>query len=91
MYRAALALLEYYGYLRPAWNHGRLKAALVSNMVEGRAVLSHREVEELETAYALRIQADYEPQPVSASEAREIVDVASRFVTQIEGVIHRET
>ena len=46
MFRAALALMEQYGYLRPAWNHGRLKGALVRSMVEERAILmklSHKE------------------------------------------------
>ncbi|MBI4640971.1 MAG: HEPN domain-containing protein [Candidatus Tectomicrobia bacterium] len=58
MFRAAIALMERYSYLRPSWNHGRLKGALVRTMVEERTILTHREVEELEAAYALRLEAD---------------------------------
>jgi len=89
--RAALALMEQYGYVRPAWNPGRLKGALVSNMVEGRAVLTRREVEQLELAYALRIQADYENQPVAPQDVQEILDTASSFIATIQGVIDHET
>ena len=84
MFRAALALMEQYSYVRPARNHGRLKGALVRNMVEGRAILTHREVEQVESVYTLRIQADYENQPVSAQDAREILNTVrkSRRSTQ---------
>ena len=91
MFRAALALMEQYGYVRPAWNHGRLKGALMRNMVEGRAILPRREVEQLELAYALRIQADYENQPVSPQDVQEILDTASSFIAKIRGVIDHET
>ena len=91
MFRAALALMEQYGYVRPAWNHGRLKGALVRNMVEGRAILTHREVEQLESVYTLRIQADYENQPVSAQDAREILNMVSSFIAKTRGAIDHET
>lgn len=91
MFRAALALMEQYGYMRPAWNHSRLKGALVRNMVEGRAILTHREVEQLESVYTLRIQADYENQPVSAQDAREILNMVSSFIAKTRGAIDRET
>lgn len=91
MFRAAIALMEQYGYLRPSWNHGRLKGALVRRMVEERTILTHREVEALEAAYALRIRADYENRPVSPQEVQEILGTADRFVAKIEGVMQRES
>lgn len=91
MFRAAIALMEQYSYLRPSWNHGRLKGALVRRMVEERAILTHREVEALEAAYALRIRADYENRPVSPQEVQEILGAADRFVAKIEGVMQHES
>jgi uncharacterized protein (UPF0332 family) len=91
MFRAALALMEQYGYLRPAWNHGRLKGALVRSMVEERAILTRREVEGMEAAYALRLEADYGSRLVSAQEVQEILDAAHHFLAKVEGVIPHET
>lgn len=53
--------------------------------------MTHREVEELEVVYALRIRADYENQPVLPQEVQEILGTADRFVAKIEGVIQRDT
>ena len=91
MFRAALALMEQYGYLRPAWNHGRLKGALVRSMVEERAILSRREVEDMEAAYALRLEADYGNRLVLPQEVQEVLDTAHRFLAKVEEVIQRET
>ncbi len=91
MFRAAIALIEQYGYLRPSWNHGRLKGALVRRMVEERSILTSDEVEALEAAYALRMQANYENRLVLPQEAQEILGAADRFVAKIEGVIQRDT
>jgi uncharacterized protein (UPF0332 family) len=91
VFRAALALMEQYGYLRPAWNHGRLKGALVRSMVEERAILSRREVEDMEAAYALRLEADYGNRLVLPQEVQEVLDTAYRFLAKVEEVIQRET
>ena len=91
MFRAALALMEQYGYLRPAWNHGRLKGALVRSMVEERAILSHREVEDMEAAYALRLEADYGNRLVLPQEVQEVLETAHRFLVKVEEVMQRGT
>ncbi len=60
-------------------------------MVEERSILTSEEVEALEAAYALCIQADYENRLVLPQEAQEILGAADRFVAKIEGVIQRDT
>jgi hypothetical protein len=91
MFRAALAFMEQHGYLRPAWNHGRLKGALVRSMVEERAILSRREVEDMEAAYALPLEADYGNRLVFPQEVQEVLDMAHRFLAKVEEVIQRDT
>jgi hypothetical protein len=54
-------------------------------MVEERAVLTRREVESMEAAYALRLEADYGSRLVSAQEVQEILDAAHRFLAKVEG------
>jgi len=91
MFRAALALLEQYGDVRRAWNHGRLALALERNMVEARGLLHDGDVAELKDAYALRIIADYDDREVSAQEAQTSLRAAYRFMMKIERIISNAT
>jgi uncharacterized protein (UPF0332 family) len=38
-FRAAGALMEHLGYIRPSWNHGRLRTALQRCLVRDRNIL----------------------------------------------------
>lgn len=60
-------------------------------MVEERAILSHREVEDMEAAYALRLEADYGNRRVLPQEVQEVLDTAHRFLVKVEEVMQRET
>ena len=40
MFRAAIALLEQYGAIRPGWNHGRLARILEQRMVHTKALFA---------------------------------------------------
>ena len=91
MFRVALALLEQYGDVRPAWNHGRLALALERRMVEARGLLHDGDVEELKDAYALRVIADYDDREVSEQEAQTSLRSAYRFVMKIERIISNAT
>ena len=90
MFRAAIGLLEYYGDIRPGWNHGRLEQVLRRRMVSGRSLLRSGDVDELKGVYALRITADYDDRPITAQEAQFCVANAPRFITQIERIISHE-
>ena len=91
MFRAAIALLEHYGDVRPGWNHGRLEQALRREMVRERGPVHDGDVREFRSVYALRIIADYRNRHISSQEAQTSLDAASRFVAKIEGVIHGAT
>lgn len=91
MFRAAIALLEYYGDVRPGWNHGRLARILRERMVHASALLESGDVQELEDVYALRLIADYRDRRLSSQETQSVMEKANRFVTRIEGVISRGT
>ena len=91
MFRAAIALLEHHGDVRPGWNHGRLERALRRSMVSIRALLQDGEVDELKDTYALRIVADYEDREIGSHEAQARFSAASRFVVKIEGIISNAT
>lgn len=91
MFRAAIALLEHHGDVRPGWNHGQLARLLSERMVNTRALLEHGDVQELRDAYTLRLIADYRDQQLSSQETRTALEAAHRFVTKIEGVISRGT
>ena len=91
MYRAAIALLEHYGDVRPGWNHGRLEQALRRRMVSGRSLLHGRDVDELKGVYTLRITADYDDRQITAQEAQSCLADALRFITQIERIVSHET
>ena len=91
MFRAAIALLEHYGDMRPGWNHGRLEQALRREMVRERGLVHDGDVRELRTVYALCIIADYRDRHISSQEAQTSLDAASRFVAKIEGVIRGAT
>jgi uncharacterized protein (UPF0332 family) len=88
MFRAAIALLEHYGDVRPGWNHGRLEQALRREIVGERGLVHDGDVRERRSVYALRIIADYRDRQISLQEAQTSLDAASRFVAKIEGVIH---
>jgi uncharacterized protein (UPF0332 family) len=88
MFRAAIALLEHFGDVRPGWNHGRLEQALRREMVRERGRVYDGDVRELRSVYALRIIADYRDRHISPQEARTSLDAASRFIAKIEGLIH---
>lgn len=87
MFRAAIALLEHHGDVRPGWNHGRLEQALRRRMVRESGLVQDGDVRELRSVYALRVIADYRDCPITLQEAQTSLDVAYRFVTKIEGVI----
>ena len=76
MFRAAIALLEHHGNVRPGWNHGRLERALRRSMVSIRALLQDGDVDELKDTYALRIVADYEDREIGSHEAQAIFRVS---------------
>jgi uncharacterized protein (UPF0332 family) len=88
MCRAAIALLEHYGDVRPGWNHGRLERALRREMVREGGLVHDGDVRELRSVYALRIIADYRDRHISSQEAQTSLDATSRFIAKIEGVIH---
>ena len=87
MFRAAMALLEYDGDVRPGWNHGRLEQALQRRMVSGRGLLQDEDVRELRGVYALRVIADYQDRRISSREAQTSLDTAYHFIAKIEEVI----
>jgi uncharacterized protein (UPF0332 family) len=87
MFRAAIALLEHYGDVRPGWNHGRLEQALRRGIVRERGLVYDGDVRELRSVYALRVIADYRDRRISSQEAQMSLDAISRFIAKIEGVI----
>ena len=91
MFRAAMALLEQYGNVRPGWNHGRLASILGQRMVHTNALLASEDMRELEDVYALRLIADYRDRRLLSQETQAVMERANRFVTRIEGVISRGT
>ena len=91
IFRAAIALLEQYGDVRPGWNHGRLARMLEQRMVHTNTLLASEDVRELEEVYALRLIADYRDRRLSSQETQVVMERANRFVTRIEGVISRGT
>ena len=88
MFRAAIALLEHYGDVRPGWNHGRLEQALHRRMLRESGLVHDGEVRELRSVYALRVIADYRDRPITSQEAQTSLDAAYRFVAKMERVIH---
>lgn len=88
MFRAAIALLEHYGDMRPGWNHGRLEQALRRRMAGESGLVQDRDVREVRSVYALRVIADYYDRPITSQEAQTSLDAAYRFVTKIEGATH---
>lgn len=87
MFRAAIALLEHYGDVRPGWNHGRLEQALRRRMLRESGLVQDGDVREFRSVYALRVIADYRDRPITLQEALTSLNAAYRFVTKIEGVI----
>lgn len=87
MFRAAIALLEHHGDMRPGWNHGRLEQALRRRMLRESGLVQDGDVRELSSVYALRVIADYRDRLITSQEAQTSLDAAYRFVTKIEGVI----
>ena len=87
IYRAAVAVLSHFGYIRPSWNHGRLRAALHRELVKEQAVLDFQYVRDLDAAYGLRIVADYERRSVSREEGDRCAGLAEGFVQRIEEMI----
>ena len=87
IYRAAVALLTHFGYIRPAWNHGRLRVAVYRQLVEEQARLDFQFVQDLDAAYSLRIVADYERRSLSPEEGNRCVAMAESFVRRTEEVI----
>ena len=72
MFRAAIALLEHYGDVRPGWNHGRLEQTLRREMVRDRGPVHDGDVREFRSVYALRIIADYRDRHLSSQEAQTV-------------------
>lgn len=88
MFRAAIALLEHYGDVRPGWNHGRLEQALRRRMARESGPVHDEDIREFSSVYALRVIADYRDGPITSQEAQTSLDAVYRFVAKIEGVIH---
>ena len=87
IYRAAATLLAHFEYIRPSWNHGRLRAAVSRRLVKEHAILDFQFVRDLDAAYGLRIVADYETRSLSAEEGDRCVDMAEAFLRRTEEVI----
>jgi len=90
MYRAAIALMECFGYIRPSWNHGRLVTALEQRLVRERELLNQTSVAELRSAYQLRTVADYSNDSVSVVDAQTLLTLAEQFVVAFQEVIKNE-
>ena len=91
MYRAAIALMEHFGYIRPSWNHGRLLSALRQRMAQERNVLEATDIEHLIIAYNLRRSADYGNTWISLNDAQESIVIAENFITTLCEVMEHET
>ncbi len=91
MYRAAIALMEHFGYIRPSWNHGRLLSALRQRMVRERNILETTDIEHLIIAYDLRLSADYKDTWISPNDAQEAIIIAENFITTLREVMEHET
>ena len=87
MYRAAVALLAHFGYVRPSRNHGRLRAALFRQLVREQPVMGFGFVSDLDAAYGLRIVADYETRSLTPQEGDRCVSLAEAFVGRILEVV----
>ncbi len=90
IYRAAIALMEHFGYIRPTWNHGRLLSALRQRMVIERGILEMERVDELEIVYHFRRNADYENDWILPDDARRAITMAENFITTVIEVIGHE-
>lgn len=90
MYRAAIALMEHFGYIRPTWNHGRLLSALRQRMVIERGILERESVKQVEITYHLRRNADYEDDWILPDDAQRAIIMAENFITTLIEVIGHE-
>jgi hypothetical protein len=91
MFRAAIALLEHYGDMRPGWNHGRLAQALRYWVVSGGGLLHGGDVDELKGVYTLRITADSDDRQITVQEAQSCLTNALRFIILMARIISHET
>ncbi|MFQ6039419.1 MAG: HEPN domain-containing protein [Candidatus Poribacteria bacterium] len=89
-FRAAVALMEHLGYVRPSWNHGRLRTALRQRLVRDRNILEEADVNKLETAYRWRVVADYEYALTPIEDAEDAVVNARQLIARFNEVMNHE-
>ena len=89
-FRAAVTLMEHLGYVRPNWNHGRLRTALRQRLVRNRNILEETDVSGLETVYRWRVAADYEDALTPMEDAENAVVNARQLIAKFNEVMNYE-
>lgn len=87
MFWAAIAALEWTGYLPQKWSHSGLSSVFGKELVKKRRLLSPTLAGRLGDGYDLRRLADYERRPVGKKRTKRVLDGAREFVVSVREVV----
>ena len=84
MFQSAQVALDRVGVSRSTWSHPALQAALATELIHRRKLLSAQLRDYLSSGLAVRHAADYGPAGIGLKVAQRIVRRAGEFVTAVE-------
>jgi uncharacterized protein (UPF0332 family) len=91
MFQSAQVALDGIGVSRSTWSHPALQAALTTELIHRRKLLSASFRDYLSSGLAIRHAADYGRTGIGMKVAQRIVRRAAEFVTAVETLRHGST
>ena len=88
MFQSAQVALDRVGISRSTWSHPALQAALTTELIHRRKLLSAQFRDYLSAGLAVRHAADYGRTGIGVKVAQRIVRRAIEFVTAVEALHH---
>lgn len=88
MFQSAQVALDHVGVSRATWSHPALQAALTTELIHRRKLLSAQFRDYLSSGLAVRHAADYGRTGIGVKVAQRMVRRASEFVTAVEALHH---
>ena len=88
MFQSAQVALDRVGVRRSTWSHPALQAALTTELIHRRKLLSAQFRDYLSAGLAVRHAADYGRTGIGVKVAQRMVRRASEFVTAVEALHH---
>lgn len=89
LFWAAIAALAQQGVKQPEWSHGGLRKAFGDEQIRKRSIYPRKFGDWLSDAYTLRLVACYVGKGVTVKKTRRLFEHARRFVSEVEGRLHR--